>query len=181
MAEAGLGRQRVPHRVASMVLHGAGGPVQVIADSIEVSPWPKPGLLSDFLQLPQQRPAGAWIELISPMQLRKASPHRPPPVAMILQSALSRVRMLERWMGLEVGRWWPALTCVSGLWEDAAWSAQQRFSRRQGAPINLSGWIGRIRLEGDVSALADLLAAGEVLGIGRGISAGCGQVRVAWR
>lgn len=53
-----------------------------------------------------------------------------------------------------------------------------RFSNRQGTKVPIGGLVGTLELAGDLDALAPLLAAAEVLHVGKGTTYGLGQVRV---
>jgi CRISPR/Cas system endoribonuclease Cas6 (RAMP superfamily) len=47
--------------------------------------------------------------------------------------------------------------------------------------VELSGWVGRIDLGPEVATVAELLAVGEVLQVGRHTSEGLGRYRLRWR
>lgn len=61
---------------------------------------------------------------------------------------------------------------------DVHWATSQRYSRRQNRVVRAGGLMGAVVLENVSPRLAALLRAAEVLGIGKGGTAGFGCVRV---
>jgi|CXWL01.1.fsa_nt_gi hypothetical protein len=53
-----------------------------------------------------------------------------------------------------------------------------RYSNRQGCTVPIGGLVGSLDLAGDLGSLSPLLAAAEVLHVGKGTTYGLGQVRV---
>lgn len=171
LARAGLGRDRVPHRVVELLARGRGHAVRVIDDERDQARWPEPGELAGFC-----RTDDAIDELITttPLCLNGASPSRPPTVGELLWAAISRVRQVARAQGVALAHRWPDPRALGQPWDEARWVPGERRSS-EGGPHDLSGWAGRVRLGPELGPWADALAACEVLGLGRSTSAGRGR------
>jgi len=61
---------------------------------------------------------------------------------------------------------------------DLSWYDWERWSNRQQSSMRLGGQIGRLRLEGDLTPFAQLLATAELLHVGKGTTFGLGWVAV---
>lgn len=61
---------------------------------------------------------------------------------------------------------------------DLSWYDWERWSNRQQSSMRLGGQIGRLRLEGDLTPFAQLLATAELLHVGKGTTFGLGWVEV---
>ncbi len=61
---------------------------------------------------------------------------------------------------------------------DLRWQDCKRWSQRQQTSMTLGGVVGRIDLEGDLTPFASLLAAAEVVHVGKGATFGLGKVAV---
>ena len=59
------------------------------------------------------------------------------------------------------------------------WADWQRYSNRQKTKINMGGFIGDLRLEGELAPFVDLLSYAAVLHVGKGTVFGLGEVRVS--
>ncbi|MCB9761173.1 MAG: CRISPR system precrRNA processing endoribonuclease RAMP protein Cas6 [Alphaproteobacteria bacterium] len=177
MAAAGLGRDRIPHHVRQVVVEGTGAAAQVVRDEIQTGIWPAPGHLGRFGCLPQA-PVGARVHLLSPTTWRGLTRAAPPSVEDLLQAAVRRVRAVAHAQGVRVERWWP--TEGAGRWLETRWVRATRWAPRHQRRLDLSGWMGTLEIGPAAAELADLLAAAEVLGIGRQASAGRGRIRVEW-
>lgn len=151
MARDGLGAERVPHELHVEVEGPAG--------------------LDRFVREPLGAP---WhLELLTPLQVEKSRAR--PPVSEVLRSAMLRVRSVARAVGATVERRWD-LERVRGVWVESERVEGSRYSARQGETVDLSGWVGRIALTEGAEEVEDLLAAAEVLHVGRATSAGLGWV-----
>ena len=146
----------------------------VLEGERQAAAWPAPSSLAAFAELPVGA-AEAALAVASPIQWRGASPGCPPRVSDLVRLAVDRARSVARAVGVRVDRWWPSPDAVAGEWSDPVWVAGSRWSQRQGARVDLSGWTGTLRL--DPTGVEDLLAAAVVLGVGRGTSAGMGRLR----
>lgn len=180
MARLGLGPARVKHTVQRLTAHGHGAPARVLEQGHECGRWPEPGHLGQHLAVPEQ-PTGAELHLITPATWTGVGPAAPPTPADLVRAAVGRVRQLAREQRVALDRWWPDPRAQSGRWLEAEWVSGARFSQRQHARVDLSGWTGRLELGPEVALFADALAAAEVLGLGKATSCGRGQVRVVWR
>ncbi len=176
-ARLGLGRDRVPHRVERLVVRGEGASVTLLRGGEQQGAWPAPAPLVRFVRLPAD-PIGARVHLLTPVQLHGG---RPPDAAELLRSAVGRVRALARTRGVSLNRWWPEPRGLSARWEGLRRVEGGRYSRRQAHRVDLSGWMGTLVLGPEVAAWADLLAAMEVLQIGRHTPAGLGRIAVEWQ
>ena len=175
-ARLGLGPNRVPHRVHELMVQGAGAPVMVLREDRQEGAWPTPAPLGHFVRLPEA-PRGARLHLLSPLQLRGSAP---PDAGAVLRAAVSRVRSIARGQGLRLDRWWPEPAGLTARWEGLRRVQGSRWSRRQAHAVDLTGWLGTLVLGPAVAAWADLLAAMEVLQLGRQTAAGLGRVTVSW-
>jgi hypothetical protein len=172
----GLGPDRIPHRLLRLDAWGDGAQVRLIDSGRAIGLLPRPGALLRHVHLPDA-PARAEVELLTPVQA-PAWVGEPHPRA-LLQLGVNRLRDLARDAGAPLERWWD-LDRVEARWEELRHIQHGRWSQRQSARVDLSGWLGRFRLTGDVTAVADLLAAMEVLHVGRNTSVGMGRLGVRW-
>lgn len=180
MCQMGLGPERVTHRVQRVMVKGEGMPAQVVLNGVQHGIWPEPGRLSELLVLPVA-PVGAKVRLLTPTFWSGVGPQRPPSAAELLRAVMGRVRQLAREQGVALSQWWPSPDAVTGTWREARWCSGDRFSRRQGVRVDLGGWVGVLELGPEVAPFEDLLAAAHVLGVGKGASAGRGQLLVEWQ
>ena len=169
-ALAGLGPDRVPHRVRSLQVLGEGAPVEVAGGG---SAWPDPAPLARFIDLPAH-PRAARVHLRSPLQLPSGR-SRPAPAA-VLRAAMGRVRGVARLQGRRLSRWWPD---VPLRWGELSWEDGSRWSARQGERVPLLGGRGVLIVD-NAEPVADLLAAAEVLQIGKATTAGLGVLSIEW-
>lgn len=177
---SGLGPDRVPHAITRVSLVGqqsVDGGAELLT---QPERWPVPAGLGALMRPLPAHPTGVVLRLRTPTRGKRVSAHRPPHPAEILRLALLRLRAVERSLGLVLLRDWPDPSQVRGRWREARFHQRQRYSSRQGQPVDLSGWTGTLELGESVAPFADLLAAAEVLHIGRGTSAGGGRVTAAW-
>lgn len=175
LATGGLGQRRVPHVLSRLWVRGEGGPIVVVHDDSTVGAWPRPGTLADQVRWPPARVAGASVAFRTPFQQKR--PGRPSPQD-ILKAAILRVRSVARACGVELHRRWPEP--IPGEWEALEHHVAARRSSSGQGRHDLSGWTGVVRFDERIAPFADLLAAAEVLHVGRGSSAGLGRVDVDW-
>jgi len=172
---AGLGAERIRHRLDRLEVHGEEGPVWVIADRQEAASWPAPASLADLVDASEPDDA-VVVDLASRLRLRRD--RQPPEAAELISAGIGRVRQLARLAGAKIDRWWPEPGAVQGAWVDRRFEKASRWSQRQGDRIDLSGWQGTLALGAEAHAFTDLLVALEVLQIGHGTSAGMGAIRL---
>jgi hypothetical protein len=173
----GLGPKRVPHRLERLSVHADSRWVLVIEDERQLTPWPEPATLSNCASVPPD-PAGVSIDLYSPLQLKSTRKPRPQD---IIDACIQRVRSVARLQGADLQQWWPDLDGLPGGWEDQRLVESSRYSRAQGSPVDMSGWRGTLHLGPEAMAYRDVIAAAELLHIGRKTSAGLGKLRARWR
>lgn len=163
-----------PLTVSRLLVHGDGGVADL--DSTGVV-WPSAAPLSAL-----SRPVGgggATIVLTSPYQGRRDA-ERKPTVADWITSAIGRVRALARAAETRVDVRWPDADPRMGA--ASLWLVPgTRKARSQAGNQDLSGWVGTFRLAAEeVAPYADLVAAAEVLSVGRGVTRGLGTIDVQW-
>lgn len=167
-----------PMGLDSLVVHGDGVPTLVEGRRVLAGYWPGPSPLSRHVRAPGA--GGATIRLVTPFQPPQAVSDVRPTVASWLRSAIGRVRGTARSVGVQLATRWPDPDQARGaaqLWPVTA----SRPAVSQPGDQDLSGWVGLLRLEAPAaSPFVDLLAAAEVLGVGRGVTRGLGAVEVDW-
>lgn len=176
-AGKGLGPDRVRHQVQKVRAVGVGAPVIVVERDEVVGRWPEPDTLLRRVRLPVREVSGATVILRTPAQI---SSDGKPTAKDVLKAAILRLRALERAQGVTSVRRWPEPS-VHGEWLDLRWVGGSRYSRRSRGPHDLSGWRGVLEVGPEIGPYVDLLAASEVVHLGRGSSAGLGRVEVRWR
>lgn len=162
VGRVGVGHDRIPADVELMVLGGEG------------SGWPGPVPLRQVARVPRGV-VRAKLHFDVPLQLKEAG--EPTPTA-VLEAMINRVRGVARRQGVRIDRWFP--NRLRGYWEQLRHLPGQRFSARQQAELDLSGWTGVLVIDEDADAISDLLGAIEVVGVGRATTAGLGRVWVEW-
>jgi hypothetical protein len=177
MGRMGLGADRVPHTLQDVHVQGEGSAVRVCREGETIGRFPAPAALGRLLPFTAGPVASAWVTLRSPLQLKDQNPHRPPTLARLLDAAVQRVHRVASAQGVYVSRRWPDYDLARGEWVEARFVRGTRWSQRQGQHQDLSGWVGQIHLQ-DPEPWLDVLLAAEVLGLGRGTSAGLGSVQV---
>ncbi|MCB9797047.1 MAG: CRISPR system precrRNA processing endoribonuclease RAMP protein Cas6 [Alphaproteobacteria bacterium] len=178
-ARLGLGPERVPHRVARLLVHGEGQRVCVLVDERAVAAWPAAGSLHTLAEMPEAV-AGARVHVLTPVYWTGMDAARPPSAGALLNAALGRVRKLARAQDIELQRWWPDPGALTGRWLGPVWRERVRYSKRQSHEVQLSGWTGTLEVGPAVAPFVDLLAAAAVLGVGKGTTAGAGRLEVEW-
>lgn len=179
MARTGLGPARVPHRIVHAVAEGLGAPVTLTPDN-PIPIWPEPAPLVRFVRLPSA-PCPARVDLVTRMDLGSQVGDREPQPADLLKAAILRVRKLTSAQGLAQPPRWPDPATAGGRWLELRWEGAPRFSKRQGRKMPLEGWLGRVEFEAEaIAPFAALLAAAEVVQIGKKTSFGLGCLAVRW-
>lgn len=173
MASLGLGPRRVPHRIESLVAEGSGPPRTLVRFGVLEEPMPEPGTLAQHIRVPSE--AGpALIRLDTPYVGK-----RRPDAAEWLHAAIGRVRGLARSLRRTVSVRWPDPPAMGRARLERIEAA--RRSRSHPGRQDLSGWVGQLQLAGhEATPYVDLLAAAEVLGVGRSTTFGMGSVSVDW-
>jgi len=62
--------------------------------------------------------------------------------------------------------------------KDLSWKDLKRYSARQGAEMSMGGFVGSMRLAGDLAPFAPLLRTAEIIHVGKGTTFGLGRVEV---
>lgn len=169
MADAGLGSGRHRFRLQRAETAGEGS-----------VPGPAPALPDDA-----EAGAGATLHLLTPLRIKSDSR---------LETTFSfrRLAFLIVRRTLEIAHFhvpgaaldWtfrPLLDAAGAVriaHADLRWHDWERYSNRQQTTMRLGGLVGRLRLEGDLAPVTPLLAAAEVLHVGKGATFGLGRVRV---
>jgi hypothetical protein len=192
MARRGLGANRVAARLALVEALGAHGPVVLWEDDVERAPVPSSGVLPQFA-----RPEGdeAILRFVSPVQLQPpGDAPEAPTAAAILARTIERLRSLCRATGTPAPPRWPEIPAELGAWQQVRFRPGFRWSERSAASvrarrraterdghIDLSGWEGTLVFDRTAGPWADVVAAAEVLQVGRHTTEGLGVVEVDWR
>jgi hypothetical protein len=127
----------------------------------------------------------ACLRFITPLSQRSGRESIVNPASLVTGLG-GRLSGLARWHGVELAADFAA---IKGIAQGLQWEAQERDaprwfrqSQRQGARgIPMSGFLGDIRLRGDLLALAPLLALGQRCHAGGRTSLGMGRYRLHWR
>lgn len=177
----GLGRARVPGRIAAIGAEGSGGPVP-LADG---GPWPEP-------EAPMLVRAGSGLvlDLVTPLRLQAGgAPVRAGQLTprMLVAAIIRRARLMAIHAGpdaQEAVREWPVddwLAAADAVRHapELQWVDLWRRSARQGRRMNFGGLVGRWHWEGVAEPLQALLALGALLHVGKEASFGLGAIRVA--
>lgn len=181
LASKGLSDARVPHTVARIQAWGA---VDADVDPQTGSGFPPAARLEDLLELPTRQVDGVLVRLRTPFTPPIwRPPERPESLAvgprLLFDVAARRVRMLQRALGIESERWWRE----PQAWTEACdlvWVEHEVQSRRKRNPDVLGGVVGAVALRGRWGDLVPLLAAAEVLQVGRATSRGHGVIEIEW-
>jgi hypothetical protein len=73
----------------------------------------------------------------------------------------------------------PLLDCTGAVRvvaSDLRWQDWQRYSNRQGRPMEMGGFVGTLEIAGEIGPLVPLLRTAEVLHVGKGATFGLGHV-----
>ncbi len=169
----GLGSDRVGHVLERLDVEGEGAPSVIVAEDRVMGIWPRPARLGAWARLPQA-PSRMVVDLLTPLQT--ADNHRPTPASLV-QAALLRIRAVARACGTPMERWrWPDPGGLRLEHSALEWVGASRYSRVSRGTHDLSGWVGRLEIGGEVEPFVDLLVAAEVLHVGRGAGAGLGRI-----
>jgi hypothetical protein len=179
-ARDGLGPERVPHDLGPVWVDGArSGPVD--PGSLRRG-WDRPAPLGALLQAPPAAPTR--VELAFPDPFCWA-PRPQPAIGLgpdqLFDAALQRLRAVGRQLGAPTTEWWPRPGPALRVSERRLRLLQaERRSGRQDRAVPLWGVQGSVVVEGDLAPWAPLLAAAEVLGLGRRLTHGLGGLRLRW-
>ncbi|MCB9796312.1 MAG: CRISPR system precrRNA processing endoribonuclease RAMP protein Cas6 [Alphaproteobacteria bacterium] len=179
MARVGLGPERVVHELTRLSVTGDGHEVELIRHEAGLAAFPSPGRLSDFARVPAE-PTGALVHLGSPCVWSGVTHDRPPTATELMKAAIARVRKVASAQGVRPAKRWPDPNGLEGTWRAARWRRGERYSHRSSFNLDLSGWTGTLALGPEVAPFSDLLAAAQVLGVGKLTSAGRGSLVVEW-
>lgn len=163
-----FGASAIPHALTSLRVEQA--------DLLAGDPWPAPTTLAACAPWPDAPPAGATLSTRSRTQVDAKRPMDRPDD--LLGALRKRCHDVARTAGVRTGRWpdAPPPTWSAFLPERAG-----RYSARQDAHLNLSGWRGEVSYGPEVAGFVDLLAAAAVLQVGRNTTSGMGEIALTWR
>jgi hypothetical protein len=103
---------------------------------------------------------------------------RRPAVPELLQAAVLRVRAAARASAHELENRWPA--APARAWDRQEWIRVDRRARSQPGRQEMSGWIGHVYLDSRFAPWFELLAAAELLHVGRATTRGHGEIALTW-
>ncbi|MCX8255325.1 MAG: CRISPR system precrRNA processing endoribonuclease RAMP protein Cas6 [Beijerinckiaceae bacterium] len=126
---------------------------------------------------------GATLRFRSPVLVRHKHMLVSDPRA-ILRGIVRRVASLARWQAIRLNEDWQRLeAAIDGLEiddNDLVAYRWARFSLRSGnTPIPAAGWLGALRIRGDLERLAPYLILGETMNAGAQASLGLGWYELA--
>lgn len=158
-ATLGLGADRIPHDV-----------------ELELT---DPLPLSALARVPPPE-VPLVLRTVSRLRQKRGKEHlQRPLLSDVIESAVHRVRELERLLDEPVPYTWPAPE-PGGRPVECRWERGGRFSSHQGEHVDLSGVQASWAIDaGEVAPWRDLLAAAEWLQLGSGTTAGLGAVRLS--
>lgn len=165
----GFGKARAPGVLTQLIAWDGGTGALVVDGGQSVSSVPDPPALTRLLAAG----SAVGLRLLSPARVDR--PNTRPTGALLIASAIRRLRALAEAQGAVVDRRWPDPGDIHDLRTELTRVDATRWSERQRARIDLSGWVGELECEG-LESFQDLLAAAEVLQIGKYTSAGLGVV-----
>ncbi|MBU5442519.1 CRISPR system precrRNA processing endoribonuclease RAMP protein Cas6 [Paenibacillus sp. MSJ-34] len=126
------------------------------------------------------------IHLLTPLRIRRGGEQlREIDFPTIIRSITRRVTALTERYGGHVSP--DAISSVSQLSASVHttssglyWSEMSRYSNRRNVKMDLSGLLGAMTFEGDMSHFVPWLHASRILHIGRNVTFGCGQLDVVF-
>ena len=126
------------------------------------------------------------LRFVSPVRLVKDNrvTDRDVTFGLLASALIRRLRDLKRSYGTdrhmgEMGAGFrEAVNAVTIESNELAWVRRKRFSRRQGKPVYLDGFVGEISFDGPHDVFWPLIKAGEFIHVGKSTSSGCGRIRV---
>ena len=175
MAAAGLGSDRIPHRL-DLDQQVDGGHAPLVFHGVPTGRRIAPTTLADLLG---PAPTDELVWELGPTRLRRRRRViREPSVSDLLRAGMERVRGLCRtWCDGEPEPW-PHAGEIGGFWLERGWSEASRYSRNGASQVDLSGATGVLRLSrDDVGPWWDLVSVIPVVQLGRATTAGLGVVR----
>ena len=144
--------------------------------------WPNPIILPNLIH------AKSWpknhkkweIEFLSPFCPSGKYNHKKPLTPLSLwHSAFNRLREYSHNIGFQMKYRWPQPCSQLNLEiKNIRHVENSRFSKRQKHTISLHGYMGTGKLTGNIDTILPILAAGEILQIGRATTAGLGSYRL---
>jgi hypothetical protein len=192
MAEGGLGTGRARFDLGGVEALEAGGARQPIYDaaSQRLDPAPEAGAsLTDWIEARLSRlPAGAdalRLRFLTPARIKSDDRlQQRPGFELIARNLLRRASLMMELYGAA-----PLVLDYRGLLRRAAtvevrssglrWWDVPRYSTRQQTALRMGGFVGDIEFTGDaLPEFLPLLAAGELLGLGKGTSFGLGKFEI---
>jgi hypothetical protein len=156
-------------------------------DDSRLTPALTPDLLHLFID-PFLVPEPVVVEFLSPVRIKKSGVgflrREPIPFELMISLILNR---LEELYGPESsgllapairGRIEAEARAVPILADETAWVEVPDHSRRQGVDLLMGGRVGRVVYGPEATRFLPILQAGEVLHLGKNVTAGCGRIGV---
>ena len=73
---------------------------------------------------------------------------------------------------------WDAASRVEAVYQELEYQRFKRYSNRQGRPVPMEGWVGKMVFRGNITPFYPWLKIGEYLHVGKGATFGMGWYRV---
>ncbi len=184
LGERGLGKRRGAFRLEEVLSEGPRGPQSIYHRE------------SGSLTAPEGVPTGEWIgrrvdelggspvlrlSFLTPGRVKHAD-HlvESPQFHHLIRALLRRFSSLSYFHGgtpleLDYRGLIDAAAAVRRVGSTTRWYDWERYSTRQKERMSLGGFIGDLDFEGDLAPFLPLLAWGELLHVGKGVSFGLGQ------
>lgn len=179
MAERGLGERRRRFAVEEIAfLDAAGGFRPLVSPGRPLVPAllpPQNGLPADALTLHFRTPA-RFLEkgrLVQGLGFRG-----------LVFRMLARVLELAHFFGDRTAVDWQFQSLlrqadgVRVIEQSLTWKDLKRYSARQGTELTMGGFVGSLRLAGDLAPFAPLLRTAEIVHVGKGATFGLGRVEI---
>lgn len=176
LAAAGLGERRKRFAVQEIAYQDAAGRFRPLGRSLAPSLLPpRNGLPNEAFTLHFRTPARFKVggQLVRSLDFR----------ALVFRM-LARLLELAHFFGDRAAVDWnfgPLLRHAGGVRiveQRLGWQDFKRYSARQQTEMTLGGFIGSLRLEGDLAPFAPLLRTAEIVHVGKGTTFGLGRVEV---
>ncbi len=165
----GFGKRRVSAALSQLIAWTGGPGTLVVDGGRTVATLPDPSGVGRLVA----GGSAEGVRLLSPLRVDRANTR--PTGALLVKSAIRRVRALAAWQGVSLDRRWPDPAELQDGRVELTRVDAARWSARQKARIDLSGWVGELECDG-LEPFEDLLAVAEVLQVGRYTSVGLGVV-----
>ncbi|MCM8794013.1 MAG: CRISPR system precrRNA processing endoribonuclease RAMP protein Cas6 [Candidatus Omnitrophica bacterium] len=190
MAEKGLGVERVKFRLREVFCED--GPVSIPIYSSEGKIIHQELIrektigLSDFQK--QEGESQLELSFLTPTRLKyEERIHHRPEFHIIIRNLLRRLSLMNYYHGnvenpeLDYAGLIKKAEEIKLIDSEISWYDWERYSSRQKRKINMGGFVGRARYQGDFGPFYGLLKMGEILHIGKGAVFGLGKYEIQMR